>query len=232
MPSPRSIASPPLRPMTSAASRRPSPRAASIPRASVAVLRQDRGQRLRQRFLARHCDASLQLLFERHGGTGRRADLPRDVRRHGRRHGAALARARARPEGTPAPDAALAIGSRAYADVLPRAARPPCAGRQVAAGVRSAMREAADCRPRRRALRAGEVSAAHAGPRRRGAGAAAPTTATRDTLKSMGLSRAASALGVAVALGEIDRDAIAEADIGAELVAVVRRAPALRPASS
>ena len=30
------------------------------------------------------------------------------------------------------------------------------------------------------------------------------TVATRDTLKSMGLSRAASALGVAVALGEID----------------------------
>jgi cyanuric acid amidohydrolase len=31
--------------------------------------------------------------------------------------------------------------------------------------------------------------------------------ATRDTLKSMGLSRAASALGVGVALGEIDRAA-------------------------
>jgi cyanuric acid amidohydrolase len=37
---------------------------------------------------------------------------------------------------------------------------------------------------------------------------------TRDTLKSMGLSRAASALGVAVALGEIERGAIANADIG------------------
>ena len=42
-------------------------------------------------------------------------------------------------------------------------------------------------------------------------------TVTRDTLKSMGLSRAASALGVAVALGEIDRDAIAECDIGVDL---------------
>jgi cyanuric acid amidohydrolase len=39
--------------------------------------------------------------------------------------------------------------------------------------------------------------------------------ATRDTLKSMGLSRAASALGVAVALGEIDLAAITDADIGA-----------------
>lgn len=37
---------------------------------------------------------------------------------------------------------------------------------------------------------------------------------TRDTLKSMGLSRAASALGAAVALGEIDRAKISDADIG------------------
>ena len=40
------------------------------------------------------------------------------------------------------------------------------------------------------------------------------TVATRDTLKSMGLSRAASALGAAVALGEIDAVRIADADIG------------------
>jgi cyanuric acid amidohydrolase len=39
-------------------------------------------------------------------------------------------------------------------------------------------------------------------------------TVTRDTLKSMSLSRAASALGVAVALGEIERDAIGERAIG------------------
>ncbi len=37
--------------------------------------------------------------------------------------------------------------------------------------------------------------------------------AIRDTLKSMGYSRGASALGVAVALGEIGRDAIADASI-------------------
>ena len=40
------------------------------------------------------------------------------------------------------------------------------------------------------------------------------TTATRDTLKSMGLSRAAFALGVAVALGEVDHDRIKDEDIG------------------
>ena len=42
------------------------------------------------------------------------------------------------------------------------------------------------------------------------------TVATRDTLKSMGLSRAASSLGVAVALGEIAREKIADAAIGTD----------------
>lgn len=41
-------------------------------------------------------------------------------------------------------------------------------------------------------------------------------TATADTLKSMGLSRAASALGVAVALGEIPRASIRDEDIGSK----------------
>ena len=41
------------------------------------------------------------------------------------------------------------------------------------------------------------------------------SVAARDTLKSMGLSRAASSLGVAVALGELETDAFADADIGA-----------------
>jgi cyanuric acid amidohydrolase len=41
-------------------------------------------------------------------------------------------------------------------------------------------------------------------------------TATRDTLKSMGLSRGASALGIGVALGEIDRDDLAEEAIGTD----------------
>ncbi len=49
------------------------------------------------------------------------------------------------------------------------------------------------------------------------ADAAGETVATRDTLKSMGLSRGASALGVAVALGEIDAGEIADAVVGARL---------------
>src|SRR5882757_1837148 len=42
------------------------------------------------------------------------------------------------------------------------------------------------------------------------------SVATRDTLKSMGLSRAASAPGVAVALGEIARDTLSDAAIGTD----------------
>src|SRR5438105_13366993 len=85
----------------------------------------------------------------------------------------------------------------------------------VAAGVRSAMRDAQVARPadvhfvqvKCPLLTLARVAEAQA----RGA-----KTATRDTLKSMGQSRAASALGIGVALGEIDRDRIAEAAIGAD----------------
>jgi cyanuric acid amidohydrolase len=42
------------------------------------------------------------------------------------------------------------------------------------------------------------------------------TLATRDTLKSMGLSRAASALGVALALGEIERSRLDDERIGSD----------------
>jgi cyanuric acid amidohydrolase len=38
--------------------------------------------------------------------------------------------------------------------------------------------------------------------------------ATRDTLKSMGLSRAASALGIGVALGEVDLETLSDPDVG------------------
>jgi cyanuric acid amidohydrolase len=86
--------------------------------------------------------------------------------------------------------------------------------RQVAAGVRSAMEDAgisdpADVHfvqikcPLLTVQRLGEAD-------NRGA-----KVATRDTLKSMGLSRAASALGAAVALGEIDATRLTDADIGA-----------------
>jgi len=118
---------------------------------------------------------------------------------------------RAEGEGPGGP--ALAIG-RAHTVPLP----PEDLGRAgqialVADGVREAMRDAgiadsADVHfvqvkcPLLTAQRIGEAT---------GRG---KTVATSSTLKSMGLSRAASALGVAVALGELQADAIADKDIG------------------
>jgi cyanuric acid amidohydrolase len=110
---------------------------------------------------------------------------------------------------------ALAIG-RAHTPALPfehlgRLAEVD----QVADGVRAAMHDAgilspADVHyvqikcPLLTAERIGEADA-------RGA-----KVAVRDTLKSMGLARAASALGAAVALGEIEREKLTEADIGTD----------------
>ena len=111
------------------------------------------------------------------------------------------------------PGPALAIG-RAHTAALP----PEHLGRagqiaSVADGVRAAMRDAgiadpADVHfvqvkcPLLTAQRIGDATA-------RG-----KTVATSSTLKSMGLSRAASALGVAVALGELKAETIADTDIG------------------
>jgi cyanuric acid amidohydrolase len=108
----------------------------------------------------------------------------------------------------------LAIG-RAHTSALPfeqlgRVAQVD----QVAAGVLAAMRDAGITDPAHVhfvqvkcplliAQRVGDAD-------RRGV-----MVVTRDTLKSMGLSRAASALGCAVALGELDRAKLSDADIGA-----------------
>lgn len=118
-----------------------------------------------------------------------------------------------RVEGEGLAGPALAIG-RVHTAMLP----PEQLGRmgqvdQVAAAVRAAMRQAAiddpadvhfvqvKC-PLLTARRIGETEA-------RGA-----TVAVRDTLKSMGLSRGASSLGIAVALGEIPRSRLSDAIIG------------------
>lgn len=55
------------------------------------------------------------------------------------------------------------------------------------------------------------------GPRIAEAAGRGASVATTDTLKSMGLSRAASALGVAVALGELDLAEIDDESIGTDL---------------
>jgi cyanuric acid amidohydrolase len=120
-----------------------------------------------------------------------------------------------RAEGGAESAPALAVGHAQTAPLAPEhLGRREQAG-QVADGVQSAMRaagieSAADVHfvqikcPLLTAQRMAEADA-------RGV-----PVATRDTLKSMGLSRAASALGVAMALGEIDRDKVSDAAIGAD----------------
>jgi cyanuric acid amidohydrolase len=120
-----------------------------------------------------------------------------------------------RGEGEGRAGPALAIGSAHTADLLPEQIGRLRQVDMVATGVRNAMRDAQIADPadvhfvqvKCPLLTLARVAEAQA----RGVRAA-----TRDTLKSMGLSRAASALGIAVALGEIDRDKIAEEAIGAD----------------
>ncbi len=108
---------------------------------------------------------------------------------------------------------ALAIGTARTADLPPEQLGRKAQVMAVAAGVRAAMEDAGlhdgddvhFVQIKCPLLTADRIATAEA----RGA-----PTATRDTLKSMGLSRGASALGVAVALGEVDRDAITDAVIG------------------
>ncbi len=108
---------------------------------------------------------------------------------------------------------ALAIG-RAHTAALPfeHLGRLQQAD-QVTAGVRAAMEDAAITGP-------ADVHFVQikcpllTAPRIHEASERGAIVATTDTLKSMGLSRAASSLGAAVALGEISRDTLREADIG------------------
>jgi len=115
------------------------------------------------------------------------------------------------PGGAPA----LAIGRAHTPDLQPEQLGREAQVDMVAAGVRAAMRDAAIDDPaavhfvqiKCPLLTAQRIAAADA----RGA-----AVATRDTLKSMGLSRAASALGIGVALGEIGRDRVSDAAIGTD----------------
>lgn len=118
---------------------------------------------------------------------------------------------------------ALAVGVHVTPPLAPEEIGRPAQVRAVADGVRAAMADAGitdagavafvqvKC-PLVTAERAAEAAARGASVR------------TADTLKSMGLSRGASALGVAAALGEIAADAVGEETIGGDLTAFSRRA--------
>jgi cyanuric acid amidohydrolase len=110
---------------------------------------------------------------------------------------------------------ALAIGRAHTPAIMPEQMGRLAQVDQVAEGVRAAMADAHIADPadvhfvqiKCPLLTAQRIGDAHS---------RAETVATQDTLKSMGLSRAASSLGVAVALGEIARETITDAKIGTD----------------
>jgi cyanuric acid amidohydrolase len=119
-------------------------------------------------------------------------------------------------DSVPDPGGALAIGVARTPELPPEAIGRRAQALAVADAVRAAIAEAAITAPaavhyvqvKCPLLTAGRVEAAAA----RGA-----SVATTDTLKSMALSRGASALGVALALGEIPKEQVSDAAIGARL---------------
>jgi cyanuric acid amidohydrolase len=187
------------------------------PKGVVAVLAKTEGNGLVNDFSRGHAALALSLLFERHlpAADAKQICLVMSGGTEGGMapHWVVLERKsidRADNVRTPS----LAVG-RAHTPPLPfehlgRLAQVD----QVAEGVHAAMRDAGISDPadvhfvqiKCPLLVAQRVADAD----RRGV-----AVATRDTLKSMGLSRAASALGAAVALGEIARSALADGDIGA-----------------
>lgn len=185
------------------------------PKGVIAVLGKTEGNGLVNDFSRGMATMALSLMFERHLPKADAAQICL-VMSGGTEGGMAphwVVFERGEGEGGASPS--LAIG-RAHTPALPfehlgRVAEVE----QVAAGVRAAMQDAGIVDPadvhfvqiKCPLLTAQRIAEADA----RGA-----AVATRDTLKSMGLSRAASALGVAVALGEIARDEIADAQIGTD----------------
>jgi cyanuric acid amidohydrolase len=184
------------------------------PKGVIAVLAKTEGNGLVNDFSRGHATLALSLLFERYlpVADAKRVCLVMSGGTEGAMAPHWLVFERAAGDGTQAP--ALAIG-RAHTPALPfehlgRLAQVD----QVSAGVAAAMLDAGISDPadvhfvqvKCPLLVAQRVAEAD----RRGA-----TVVTRDTLKSMGLSRAASALGAAVALKEIPRASISEGDVGA-----------------
>jgi cyanuric acid amidohydrolase len=107
---------------------------------------------------------------------------------------------------------ALAIGTARTADLPVEQLGRVGQVEMVAAGVRKAMADAGIDNPEDLhfvQIKCPLITLARANE----AAATGKTPITRDTLKSMGYSRGASALGAAVALGELDLEDIADADI-------------------
>jgi cyanuric acid amidohydrolase len=118
-------------------------------------------------------------------------------------------------ERAPAWPKALAVGRVRTADLPPEALGRRAQALAVADGVARAMAQTAIDDPadvhlvqiKCPLLTAGRIAAAEA---------CGATVATRETLRSMGMSRAAAALGVALALGEVGDAAVTDAVIGVD----------------
>jgi cyanuric acid amidohydrolase len=183
------------------------------PKGVIAVLGKTEGNGLVNDYARGYAAFALKLMFERHLGADEAAKICL-VMSGGTEGGMSphwTVFERAEGEGSKGP--ALALG-RAHTAALPaeHLGRLPQA-HMVADAVRAAMSDA----------RIDDPAAVHfvqvkcpllTMARIADAEARSATVATKDTLKSMNLSRAASALGVALALGEIDRDKITDAQIG------------------
>jgi cyanuric acid amidohydrolase len=178
------------------------------PRNVVAVFGKTEGNGCVNDFTRGYATRSFKDLFARHGVEGVSVVMSGGTEGALSPHWTVFAR---ETVDTP-PQRALAIGV-ARTPPLP----PEHLGRReqiklVAAGVKAAMRDAGIDDPAD--VHFVQIKCPLLTSRRIAqAEAAGKTTATRDTLKSMGFSRGASALGVAVALGEIAKDSIADADI-------------------
>lgn len=117
--------------------------------------------------------------------------------------------ARPAPADAAAAGDALALGRTVTRDLAPDEIGRPAQIALAAEGVRAAMADAGVADPA--AVHFAQIKV----PLLTAAQIAAGGTAATDTLKSMGLSRGAAALGVAVALGEIAEDDAMAAAVGA-----------------
>jgi cyanuric acid amidohydrolase len=185
------------------------------PKGVIAILGKTEGNGLVNDFARGYAALTLSSLFRRHLGAEKAAKICL-VMSGGTEGGMAphwTVLERAEQPGSNGP--ALAFGRAHTAGLAPEQLGRLAQVDMVASAVRAAMADAsienaADVHfvqvkcPLLTVTRVGDAEA-------RGA-----TVATRDTLKSMGLSRAASALGVAVGLDEISRPQLTDAQIGGD----------------
>lgn len=179
------------------------------PSSIVAVLGKTEGNGCVNDFSRGYATQSFEALFARHGVKGVSIIMSGGTEGALSPHWTVFARSPSEEPGS----RALAIGVARTADLPPAQLGRKEQVLMVADGVRAAMRDAGiilaqdvhfvqiKC-PLLTAKAVAEVEAKGA------------KTVTRDTLKSMGFSRGASALGVAFALGEIAETEITDADIG------------------